>query len=162
MYLNSWYFWLFPYRRLHFGALFSTKNLLQIHYHCLITCKGQQMFGFMIFAAHHAFLLRKTYHTLRYLVCDTPAGCTCFPQQWPSDVHGGLLWLPPGRAGACAYWSATDQKGKAKYKIPSPGRVWIFLVCTEAVKSSSDPCWTFDPSTIEGDARCCFDLDIYS
>lgn len=62
-------------------------------------------------------------------VCDTPAGCTCFPQQRPSDVHGGLLRLPPGRAGSCAYRSSADQKGKGKYKIQPPGN----LIYTEAV-----------------------------
>lgn len=66
---------------------------------------------------------------MTYLVCDTPSGCTCFPQQRPGDVHGGLLRLPPGRAGTRAYRSAADQKGKGKYKIQSVWTVRTFLIC---------------------------------
>lgn len=71
-----------------------------------------------------------------------PIGCTGFPQQWSSDVHGSLLRLSPGRAGTCAYWSAADQKGKGKNKILSPGTLIFQCWSPQPVKSSSDPCWT--------------------
>lgn len=34
------------------------------------------------------------------------------PQQWPWDVLGGLLWLPPGWSYTCTYWSTTVSQGK--------------------------------------------------
>lgn len=57
------------------------------------------------------------YHTMTYHVCYPPAGCTCVPQQRPSDVHGGLLRLPPGRVGTCAHRSAADQKGNTQFPM---------------------------------------------
>lgn len=57
------------------------------------------------------FFESAAFRDLLYLFI-VPAGRTCFPQQRPGDVHGGLLRLPPGRVGASAHRSSPYQKGK--------------------------------------------------
>lgn len=108
------------------------------------------MFVFMILVSHH----HQIAHDLS--VIHLSAGRACVPQQRSSNVHGGLLRVSPGRAGACAYWSATDQKGNGKDKTESPGDVWLnFLMFYITVKSRSDPYWTFNPWKREGDCYYC-------
>lgn len=39
------------------------------------------------------------------------AGSPCVSQQRPCDVHGGILWLSPGRSDPSAYRGTSYQKG---------------------------------------------------
>lgn len=121
-YFKSWCFWLFPFRRLyystHVSCFYDRNNITPS-----LLVKGSKCCGFRLWSRYllhtRPFTSNKNHeacHTLTCHVSDTPAGCTCFPQQRPSDVHGGLLRLPPSRVGTCAYWSATHQKGKRKCK----------------------------------------------
>lgn len=59
------------------------------------------------------------------------------PQQWPGDVLGGLLRLPPGWSNTCSYWSSTVSKGKTFFNwvtsllSPLLCRILIFNVIVD-------------------------------